>query len=71
MLIVGGRNSIAGSVLGVALITVVNETTRHLADTEIDGGPAEVLDVVLRARAHRHRAGRVDAGLHDLQGQGA
>ena len=48
MLIVGGRNSIAGSVLGVALITVVNETTRHLADTEIDGGPAEVLDIVLR-----------------------
>ena len=48
MLIVGGRNSVAGSVLGVALITVVNETTRHLADTEIDGGPAEVLDIVLR-----------------------
>ena len=48
MLIVGGRNSIAGSVLGVALITFVNETTRHLADTEIDGGPAEVLDIVLR-----------------------
>ena len=48
MLIVGGRNSIAGSVLGVALITVVNETTRHLADIEIDGGPADVLDIVLR-----------------------
>ncbi len=48
MLIVGGRNSIAGAVLGTALITVVNETTRHLADVEIDGGPAEVLDVVLR-----------------------
>ena len=48
MLIVGGRNSIAGSVLGVALMTVVNETTRHLADTEIDGGPLDVLDIVLR-----------------------
>ena len=48
MLIVGGRNSVAGSVLGTALITVVNETTRNLADTEIDGGPAEVLDIVLR-----------------------
>ena len=48
MLIVGGRNSIAGSVLGVALMTVVNETTRHLAGTEIDGGPMDVLDIVLR-----------------------
>ena len=48
MLIVGGRNSIAGSLLGVALITVVNETTRHLADAEIDGGPLEILDLVLR-----------------------
>ncbi|MYI15747.1 MAG: ATP-binding cassette domain-containing protein, partial [Acidimicrobiaceae bacterium] len=48
MLIVGGRNSIAGSVLGVALMTVVNETTRHLADVEIDGGPADILDIVLR-----------------------
>ena len=48
MLIVGGRNSIAGSVLGVALMTVVNETTRHLADVEIDGGPMDVLDLVLR-----------------------
>ena len=48
MLIVGGRNSIAGSVLGVALMTIVNETTRHLADVEIDGGPADVLDIVLR-----------------------
>ena len=48
MLIVGGRNSVAGAVLGTALITVVNETTRHLADTDIDGGPAEVLDIVLR-----------------------
>ncbi len=48
MLIVGGRNSIAGSVLGVALMTVVNETTRHLADVEIDGGPMDVLDIVLR-----------------------
>ena len=48
MLIVGGRNSIAGSVLGVALMTVVNETTRHLASIEIDGGPMDVLDIVLR-----------------------
>ena len=48
MLIVGGRNSIAGSVLGVALMTMVNETTRHLADTEIDGGPMDMLDIVLR-----------------------
>ena len=48
MLIVGGRNSIAGSVLGVALMTLVNETTRHLADTDIDGGPMDVLDIVLR-----------------------
>ena len=48
MLIVGGRNSIAGSVLGVALMTVVNETTRHLAGTEIDGGPLDFLDIVLR-----------------------
>ena len=48
MLIVGGRNSIAGSVLGVALMTVVNETTRHLAATEIDGGPLDLLDIVLR-----------------------
>ena len=48
MLIVGGRNSIAGSVLGVALMTVVNETTRHLAGTEIDGGPMDFLDIVLR-----------------------
>ena len=48
MLTVGGRNSIAGSVLGVSVITVVNETTRHLADTEIDGGPMDFLDIVLR-----------------------
>ena len=48
MLIVGGRNSIAGSVLGVALMTVVNEMTRHLAAIEIDGGPMDVLDIVLR-----------------------
>ena len=48
MLIVGGRNSVAGAVLGTALITLVNETTRHLADTDIDGGPAEVLDILLR-----------------------
>ena len=48
MLTVGGRNSIAGSVLGATLITVVNETTRHLADAEIDGGPMDFLDIVLR-----------------------
>ena len=48
MLIVGGRNSIAGSVLGVALMTLVNETTRNLADTEIAGGPFGFLDIVLR-----------------------
>ena len=29
-------------------MTVVNETTRHLADTEVDGGPLDVLDIVLR-----------------------
>ncbi len=48
MLIVGGRNSIAGSVLGVALMTAVNEATRHLAAVEIDGGPMDFLDIVLR-----------------------
>lgn len=48
MLIVGGRNSIAGSMLGVALITVINESTRHLADVDIDAGPADLLDLVLR-----------------------
>ena len=48
MLIVGGRNSIAGSMLGVALITVLNESTRHLADIDIDGGPGGLLDLLLR-----------------------
>ena len=49
MLIVGGRNSIAGSVLGVALVTAVNESTRHLADTDVDAGPVGfVADLVLR-----------------------
>ena len=49
MLIVGGRNSIAGSVLGVALMTAVNESTRHLADTDVDAGPVGfVIDLVLR-----------------------
>ncbi len=36
MLIVGGRNSVTGSVLGVAVITVGNEFTRYLAGPSVD-----------------------------------
>ncbi|MGI9622534.1 MAG: branched-chain amino acid ABC transporter ATP-binding protein/permease [Acidimicrobiales bacterium] len=45
MLIVGGRNSVAGAVVGVALITAVNETTRYLAGDDFNAGP---FDFILR-----------------------
>jgi branched-chain amino acid transport system permease protein len=45
MLIVGGRNSIAGSVVGVALVTAANEATRYVASDNFDAGP---FDFVLR-----------------------
>lgn len=37
MLIVGGRNSVTGAVLGTAIITFGNELTRNLADAEVAG----------------------------------
>lgn len=36
MLIVGGRNSVTGALLGVAVITIGNETTRYLAGPSVD-----------------------------------
>jgi branched-chain amino acid transport system permease protein len=36
MLIVGGRNSVTGALIGVAVITVGNETTRYLAGPDVD-----------------------------------
>ncbi len=36
MLIVGGRNSLTGAVLGVVVITVGNEVTRYLAGPSVD-----------------------------------
>ncbi len=36
MLIVGGRNSVTGAVLGVAVITVGNESTRYLAGSDVN-----------------------------------
>jgi branched-chain amino acid transport system permease protein len=36
MLIVGGRNSVTGALIGVAVITVGNETTRYLAGPSVD-----------------------------------
>lgn len=45
MLIVGGRHSITGVVLGVAVITAGNETTRYLAGPDVD---IEALDWILR-----------------------
>jgi branched-chain amino acid transport system permease protein len=45
MLIVGGRNSISGAVLGVALVTAGNEATRYLASDDFNAGP---FDIVLR-----------------------
>lgn len=44
MLIVGGRNSVVGALLGVVLMTAVNESTRHAAGIDA-AGP---LDLVLR-----------------------
>ena len=43
MLIVGGRHSIAGSVIGVALVTVANELTRFLASDDFSGGPFDIV----------------------------
>jgi branched-chain amino acid transport system permease protein len=37
MLVVGGRNSTTGAVLGVILISVGNELSRYLAGSDIDG----------------------------------
>ncbi len=45
MLIVGGRNSVAGAVLGVAVITIGNETTRYLAGPDVD---VSALDWIFR-----------------------
>jgi branched-chain amino acid transport system permease protein len=45
MLIVGGRNSVAGALVGVALVTAGNEATRYLAGDDFNAGP---LDIVLR-----------------------
>jgi ABC-type branched-subunit amino acid transport system ATPase component len=45
MLIVGGRNSVTGALLGVAVITIGNETTRYLAGPSVD---VPVLDWLLR-----------------------
>ena len=39
MLIVGGRNSAAGALAGVVLITVGNELTRFLSSTEVEALP--------------------------------
>ncbi len=36
MLIVGGRNSVTGAVLGVAVITIGNESTRYLAGPDVN-----------------------------------
>ena len=36
MLIVGGRNSVTGALIGVAVITIGNETTRYLAGPDVD-----------------------------------
>jgi len=45
MLVVGGRGSITGGVLGAVLMTVVTEAARVLSGPDIDSGP---LDVILR-----------------------
>jgi branched-chain amino acid transport system permease protein len=45
MLIVGGRNSVTGALIGVAVITIGNETTRYLAGPSVD---APGLDWLLR-----------------------
>ena len=39
MLIVGGRNSVTGALVGVLLITVGNELTRFLASTDVEALP--------------------------------
>jgi branched-chain amino acid transport system permease protein len=39
MIIVGGRKSITGSLVGVVLFTAVNELTRYLAGSGLDAGP--------------------------------
>jgi len=39
MLIVGGRNSVAGALTGVVLITIGNELSRYLASTEVEALP--------------------------------
>jgi ABC-type branched-subunit amino acid transport system ATPase component len=36
MLVVGGRNSVTGALIGVAVITIGNETTRYLAGPDVD-----------------------------------
>jgi branched-chain amino acid transport system permease protein len=45
MLIVGGRNSVAGAIVGVALVTAGNEATRYLGSDSFEAGP---LSIVLR-----------------------
>ena len=45
MLIVGGRNSVTGALIGVAVITIGNETTRYLAGPSVD---VPGLDWILR-----------------------
>ena len=45
MPIVGGRNSVVGSVIGVAIVAAGNEITRQLASGDFEAGP---FDLVLR-----------------------
>ena len=45
MLVVGGRNSITGAVLGTVVITVLTEVARVVSGPDVDPGP---FDVILR-----------------------
>ena len=45
MLVVGGRNSITGAVLGTVVITVLTEAARVVSGPDVDPGP---FDIVLR-----------------------
>lgn len=65
MLIVGGRNSVAGATLGVVVITIGNELTRYLASPEV-----ETLDFVFRPGLSRLFLGLAMIGFMILRPTG-
>ena len=67
MLIVGGRNSVTGALIGVVVITAGNELTRYLAGPDVEHRRARL---AVPGRAVRHLPRRGDARLHDPAADG-